>query len=201
MKKKLSVRKDTRRRRVTWVIIQGVLIYIMCYFPAARWSQPVIPIFMAAVFTILATAKSKTVRAGFWRGIIFGVLAGIATWGGLDYTADKECRDCETVINFDYDIYLQKVEQAKVDARAAAERGDIDAEKLATIESFVPPEPPTEEDVANAQARLEELTIWRKSVPFYAIPPTIVVCSTIGLYFGARSQQRRRKTESEWHTI
>ena len=202
MKKKRSTRKDTRRRRVTWVIVQGVLIYVMCFFPASRWStRPMIPMFMAAVFTVLATAKSKSVKSGFWRGLIFGILAGMATWGGMDYTARQESDECRAVINFDYDVYLKEVEQAKADARIAAEEGKISAEKLAEIENFAPPEPFTEENVANAQIKLDELTAWRDTVPFYTIPPMILVCSCIGLYFGARSQQRRKRTEGQWHTI
>ena len=253
MSKKHSTRKNTRRRRATWVIVQCVLIYVMCYFPAySWWGRPEIPMFMAAVFTVLATAKCKSVKAGFGRGLVFGILAGMAIWGGMEARAKEDAAFFMEIIDYptEAEIAAKKAAEATAAEADDAATGDTEApaedaatadipadaptETEAVTEAATPhaPEieviaeavavedaaepaktpkkpqsrltgPPTDEDRKLARESLDAVIEWQNNnkVPFFTIPTTVVVCSCIGLYFGARSQQRGRKTESEWHTI
>ncbi len=199
-----SKRKETRRQRVTRILVLCVAIYVMCFFPAWRWSdRPQIAMFMAVVFTVLTTAKCKSIRVGFRRGLIFGVLSGLAVWAGVDYAIGQNVAKCNAIINFDFDVYLTEVEEKKAEARKAHEEGKLSDEKLAEIEAYNPTreDAPSDADRIEAKKMLERLTPWRKKVPYYTVPPTIVVCSCIGLFFGVRAQQRRKQVEHEWHTI
>jgi hypothetical protein len=201
MKKRKGKRKDTRRRRIIRTLVLCVAVYMMCYFPAMTWHRsPQIAMFMAAVFTVLATAKSKSVKSGFGRGLLFGMLAGMAIWGGMDAYANARTKYLvDRVIN--YEEYIVQVDQAKADAEAAAIEGTIKEEELTRIRDFEPDPPPSAEQRADAQTEIDDMQEWRGRTPYYTIPSTVVGCSCIGLYFGIRAQQRRRKIEGEWHTI
>ena len=193
-------RVKKRRSRFGAALMQGVAIYILAYFPALSWGNPMISVGMASLMMILVSVKSSSVRAGFIRGLVLGTLAGMAIWGGLGERLKME------IYAREHPVPQQPAESAQADdADAGADAANV----VPAVPDDAPPaadgdeesvQPADSEPVATPLTQ-EELAYYddiRRRLPYYSLPPPMMTCTAIGVIFAHLAGKRRRKVQRMW---
>jgi len=177
---------------------------------------------MTSLMMILVAARLSSVRQGFIRGLILGTLAGMAIWGGLDQRlklviAARELAAQPPQAN------AAEADGAKAEGAEEPAGGDpapTDAEGLGhASDAEAPvasgPEPPTAGDTEPLAASDAETVKAREVIPYtqedrqrdqairsrlpyYTVPPPMVICPTIGMLFAHLAGKRRAKIRSMW---
>jgi hypothetical protein len=188
-----TLRVKKRRSRLAVALLQGVAIYFVGYFPALSWGNPMIAVGMTSLMMILVAARLSSVRQGFVRGLILGTLAGMAIWGGLDQRLKLTIAARELAAqppqagpaegdNEESDPSVEDTCEAAAADDEAAGRRDGEAPEVA----------PFPQEDRDAYEKL------RRSLPYRAIPPPMVICPVIGMLFAHLADKRRTKVRSMW---
>lgn len=195
----VKLRVQKRRSRFGAGVLQGVAIYILAYFPALSWGNPMISVGMASLMMILVSARSSSIRAGFIRGLVLGTLAGMAIWGGLGERLKME------IYGREHPVPQQPAEPAQADAADpdapaavtpaapddAPSAADGDEESVQPADSDPVVTPLTQEE----RAYYDDI---RRRLPYYSLPPPMVTCTAIGVIFAHLAGKRRRKVQRMW---
>lgn len=194
----VKLRVQKRRSRFGAGVLQGVAIYILAYFPALSWGNPMISVGMASLMMILVSARSSSIRAGFIRGLVLGTLAGMAIWGGLGERLKME------IYGREHPVPQQPAEPAQADAAdpdapaAVTPAAPDDAPSAADDEESVQP---ADSDPVVTPLTQEERAYYddiRRRLPYYSLPPPMVTCTAIGVIFAHLAGKRRRKVQRMW---
>jgi len=184
-------------------VLQGVGIYIVGYFPALTLDNPVhgprISIGMTSLMMVLIAARYNSVRQGFIRGLLLGILAGMAIYGGMSAqlmaTIDLREQAATGLQQPDADdgettdtSAGQQVTDETPPASAANDRHHAAQEPTDQVPAVAPM---TAEDRA-------EYARFQRQLPYHTVPPPIVICTAIGVIFGHRGKNRLRKVRSMW---
>lgn len=221
-------RVKKRRNRFAVAVLQGVGMYMVGYFPALSWGNPMIAIGMTSLMMILVASRFTSVRQGFIRGLILGALAGMAIYGGLN------ARLMSIIHAREQAAQPQQVASAEGndDVRdssphdTAAQPDDTppandDAPQDAATEPLGDETGPADDDTGNEllaagddapaqpadnapavvpfpQENRDYYEKLRRGLPYYTVPPPIVICTVIGMIFAHLATRRRKKTQQMW---
>jgi hypothetical protein len=202
-----AARKEARYGAV---IVQCVVMYLMCFFPAMTFG-PILPVGMAALMTLLVTAKLKSISQGIRRGLLLGLLAGLAIYGGFRYAiqgrrmemAAAERSHCLAggIWQAGAAVSGSLVEGVGVAGvgRAVALGGEVPAIDPETCKDadMTKWRLSAEQQQAIAQERVV-LDGYDRVLLVVTIPPALVICTLVGLVATWRAQQRKQAIDNLW---
>jgi hypothetical protein len=196
-------RETKRRRSAVRYVLLAVGIYLVGFFPALRWANPMIAVAMTSLMMILIAAGFHTVRQGIIGGLIYGTLAGMSIYGGMTTPLIHEISLREDALEQQQARAEKPPENGEQQPPQSADTASADSlheepadEETPATEQQPPDDQPQIKPMTQADRQEYDRTL--KILLYKTIPPPIVICTAIGALFAHRAAKRRKKIAASW---
>jgi hypothetical protein len=216
MARRVVNRRQVERKQSRYgiIILQCVGAFLMCFFVAMRFVAmrfgPILPAGMAALMTLLITAKFKSIRQGLKRGLLLGFLAGMGIFGGFRMAIQAQRMMITTAIRAHHvagatwqggwGIGLSPASTPFMlfAGRAAAAGLEPPADVSQAAQEQINDLRRDSDQLAMADEQLALLDDYDRILGFVTVPPPIIGCTLVGLIAPWRASRRQRAIETLW---
>jgi hypothetical protein len=200
---------DRKQSRYGIIILQCVGAFLMCFFVVMQFG-PYLPVGMAALMTLLITAKFKSIKQGLKRGLLLGFLAGMGIFGGFRMTIQERRMKITTAIRAHHlagatwqggwGIGLSPANTPFMlfAGRAAAAGLETPDDPSTAAQEQIADQRRTHEDLAWVDDELALLEGYDRVLVWISVPPPIIACTLVGIIAPWRASRRRRAIETLW---
>ncbi|MHC4563077.1 MAG: hypothetical protein ACYS8X_09930 [Planctomycetota bacterium] len=204
----------SRQKRFGIALASGLAILVVSYFPSYHWGNPKISLVASAAVASLLAMRYTSVRQGWIRGIVLGLLAGMGSLTGMHngivrYVQWRESgRQAESAPESpeagestaesakdaaaETALFVGDSEPAEAESAEATEPApESDMAAAEESQQPPPPDPLTEEE-------WQQINALRRNLPVMCLAPNFLLCLLVSVIFSQLAVKRRQRRQPRW---